>query len=174
MSFRWVTNPPSANYTGNTPPRTMMELWRDYQAELKKYDESARDAIRDPTPAAIEAVKKANMRVAAVLERMIEMNTLARQQMRNIPFERNELMAKLRRIQEDYNGLLRDTDTLRTLQRIREYEEVKADKSLYTYLIIFLVGCLVLLLVLVLRSGSQSTTTAAPMPSNAAAMTPFM
>lgn len=164
---------PSPNYTGNAPPRTMMELRQDYRVHLSDYDRRARDAIRDPTPTAIEAVKEANMRVAAVLERMIEMNARARQQTGNVRAEREELMAKLRRIQEDYNGLLRDTDTLRTLQRIREYEEAKADKSLYTYLIIFLVGCLVLLLVLVLRSGSQSTATAAPMPSNAAAMTPF-
>jgi NAD-specific glutamate dehydrogenase len=151
----------------------MMELRRDYLFHLTAYERRARDAIRDPTPAAIEAVKEANTRVAAVLERMIEMNAQARQQTGDVRAERDELMAKLRRIQEDYNGLLRDTDTLRTLQRIREYEEAKADKSLYTYLIIFLVGCLVLLLVLVLRSGSQSTATAAPMPSNAAAMTPF-
>lgn len=164
---------PSPNFTGNEAPRTMEELRRDYQRQLSEYDRLAKTAIQTPTPQAIETVKQANMRVAAILERMISVIAQSRRQTGDLRAERDALMAKLRRIQEDYNGLVQDTDKLETLRRIREYETAKADKGLYTYLIIFLVGCLVLLLVIVMRSGSQTTSTAAPMPSNAAAIAPL-
>lgn len=156
------------NYRGDNPSMTMDELKAQYARQTAEYDKLIQEALRTKK---VDDVKRMNVALAATLERMIEVTTRARNQSSDLRGERDTLIATLRRIQADYNGLLRDTDTLETLRRIREYETVKADKSIYSYLIIFLVGCLVLLLVMVLRS--QTTSTAAPMPSSAAAIAPF-
>ena len=51
--------------------------------------------------------------------------------------ELNSLLFELRQIQRDYNGLIKETDTLATLRRIRQQEDVSIKRELYWYLIVF-------------------------------------
>jgi hypothetical protein len=84
---------------------------------------------------------------------------------------RDELTMKLTRIQRDYSDLNKQTDRIETLRRIRQYEQVVADRSMYLYLGIFLAFCLLLLLVILIKGYFQKKLAMTPMPM-AASITP--
>lgn len=71
--------------------------------------------------------------------------------------ELTELLADLRQIQRDYNGLIKDTDTLETLRRIRQQEDVSIKRELYWYLIIF-VFVAILLIAYLIFYGKRAAT----------------
>jgi hypothetical protein len=71
--------------------------------------------------------------------------------------ELTELLADLRQIQRDYNGLIKETDTLETLRRIRQQEDVSIKRELYWYLIIF-VFVAILLIAYLIFYGKRAAT----------------
>ena len=71
--------------------------------------------------------------------------------------ELTELLADLRQIQRDYNGLIKETDTLETLRRIRQQEDVSIKRELYWYLIVF-VFVAILLIAYLIFYGKRAAT----------------
>jgi hypothetical protein len=71
--------------------------------------------------------------------------------------ELTELLNDLRQIQRDYNGLIKETDTLETLRRIRQQEDVSVKRELYWYLIVF-VFVAILFLGYLLFYGKRAAT----------------
>ena len=71
--------------------------------------------------------------------------------------ELQTLLIELRKIQRDYNGLIKETDTLETLRRIRQQEDVSIKRELYWYLIIF-VFVAILLIAYLIFYGKRAAT----------------
>jgi hypothetical protein len=71
--------------------------------------------------------------------------------------ELQTLLIELRKIQRDYNGLIKETDTLETLRRIRQQEDVSIKRELYWYLIVF-VFVAILLIAYLIFYGKRAAT----------------
>jgi hypothetical protein len=125
-------------------------------------------AITDPVTldAKVREITAVNQQLTEVLNQMIAIVAQMKENTGNIRVYRDQLTTKLTKIQRDYNGLIQNTDKLETLRRIRQHEEVLANKSLYMYLGIFLVACLVLLLVLILRRPQTMSDTMVATPTS--------
>lgn len=96
-----------------------------------------------------------NVQLAATLSQMIGASAM---NPTNIKSYRDELIAKLIRIQRDYNGLIVSTDQLETLRRIRNYETTKFDSTFTLYLWAFLLLSIVLIVVLLFKTQRVATT----------------
>ena len=96
-----------------------------------------------------------NVQLAATLSQMIGASAM---NPTNIKSYRDELIAKLIRIQRDYNGLIVSTDQLETLRRIRNHETTKFDSTFTLYLWAFLLLSIVLIVVLLFKTQRVATT----------------
>ena len=153
-------------------PATVAQLEKKYAEQVAIYESYIKDAIRTKNPDMIEKIKALNVSIAATLDAMIAHLATVKEETANSKMYRDDLVAKLSRIQSDYNGLQQDTDKLETLRRIREFETSNINESVFTYLVIFLIGVLVVLLIIFVK-GSQKSDTAATMPSMPATAMPL-
>ena len=153
----------------------MDELTKKYQDLDKEYKATAERALAATTAETIntevEKLRALNLQIAAVLEQMLAMVADVKNETGTLRIARDELTMKLARIQRDYSDLNKQTDRLETLRRIRQYEQVVADRSMYLYLGIFLAFCVVLLLVILVKGYFQKKLAMTPMPM-AASITP--
>jgi hypothetical protein len=119
------------------------------------------------TPAQIQTlrpqIQSVNQQIAAVLDQMITQTQYA-QPGPNSDAYRDQLVEQLARIQSDYNGLKTNTDALRTLQRIRAFQDTSWQSTLGLYLAGFLVAVLLLVLVMLFRR-QKSVSAIAPTTS---------
>jgi chromosome segregation ATPase len=153
----------------------MDELTKKYQDLDTQYREAAERALAATDAQSIntevEKLRALNLQIAAVLEQMLAMVADVKNETGTLRIARDELTMKLTRIQRDYSDLNKQTDRLETLRRIRQYEQVVADRSMYLYLGIFLGFCLLLLLVILIKGYFQKKFAMTPMPM-AASITP--
>jgi len=153
----------------SVPLGGIQDLEKRYTEQMIEYNA----LISEGDPAKLERIKSLNQSIAATLDQMISIITQAKQKNGNIEIYRDELVAKLQRIQKDYNGLLQNTDTLKTLQRIRTQEEKEANGSIFWLIVGFLVLC-ILTLITMMIFGGQKSESADIMPTNAATTIPLM
>jgi archaellum component FlaC len=157
------------------PTGAMEGLNKKYQDLDTQYREAAEKALSATTAetinAEVEKLRALNLQIAAVLEQMLAMVADVKNETGSLRIARDELTMKLTRIQRDYSDLNKQTDRLETLRRIRQYEQVVADRSMYLYLGIFLAFCLLLLLVVLIKGYFQKKLAMTPMPM-AASITP--
>lgn len=93
-----------------------------------------------------------------VVNEMLETVALSNQAPSEIQALRDELLHRLRRIQQDYNGLKTNTDKLETLRRIRAFQDESWKTPLTTYLIVFFVlVVLVFFAILFMRQRDKTT-----------------
>jgi hypothetical protein len=149
----------------------MADLRREYQTLQSQYDnlwEQSRNVRSQEAANKLTGDLKAlNVRLGDVLERMMSFET-------ETPTEvRDELVRRLAEIQKDYNGLLVATDDLKTLRRIRAHETGEGKKTLTIYLFAFVALAVLLLVVIFWKGRSQTSDTAAIMPTSPAATTAF-
>lgn len=139
----------------------MDQLRTQYQGKSASYDAAIQKALATNDASQIATIRQLNTDVSALLDKMIEQLTFAKKETPALVKERDALVEKLRRIQQDYNGLRANTDALETLRRIREGETSTFKRELYRYLALFFVVCVgVLLLILFVKGGSQKESTA--------------
>lgn len=121
--------------------------------------------------ASVEKISALNVEITKTLEEMIGILTNVKQDDGGyIKDYRSQLIEKLQRIQQDYNGLVQNTDTLETLRRIRQSQQTVSIQSLQMYLIFFFA---ILLIIFLMMIFFQKKPTAAPIPRSPAIATSF-
>jgi hypothetical protein len=127
------------------------------------------------TPAQIQTllpqIQSVNQQIAAVLDQMITQTQYVPPGPNSDTY-RDQLVEQLTRIQSDYNGLKNNTDALKTLRRIRSFQDTSWQSTLALYLTGFLVVALLLVLVMLFRRQKSVSPTAPSMSPTA--MPPLM
>ena len=148
----------------------MDELKKKYALQSAEYEGRISDALQKQDRNAVEKIKALNIQISKTLEEMIGVLTQTKKDSTgSIKIYRDDLIVKLRQIQRDYNGLLKNTDTLETLRKIRSTENAIGRRQLNLYFIFFF--GLVLIILLFLLFFGQKKDSAAMTPSTPA-MTP--
>lgn len=143
----------------------MEELKTKYAQQVALYESYIREG------ADVQKISALNVEIGKTLEEMIGILTNMKEDGGGrIQEQRNQLIEKLQRIQQDYNGLIQNTDKLETLRRIRQSEQTVSTKTLQLYLIFFFA---ILLVILLLMLFFQKKPIAAPMPSSPAMAASF-
>ena len=116
--------------------RTMNTLRTAHEAQLQQYKTLIETAVKNRDSSKLPDIIAMNVALSNRLDTML---TLLASMKNNYSAEDelNSLLFELRQIQRDYNGLIKETDTLATLRRIRQQEDVSIKRELYWYLIIF-------------------------------------
>ena len=124
--------------------------------QLTQYQNIIETAITEKDSSKLPEIIALNIALTNRLDTMIEQLATMKQN-NSAEAELNELLADLRQIQRDYNGLIKETDTLETLRRIRQQEDVSIKRELYWYLIVF-VFVAILLIAYLLFYGKRAAT----------------
>jgi len=137
-----------------------------HEKQLADYQKMIDEAIETRDATKLPDIRATNQALYDRLEVMIGQLTL----MKNNYSAENELqklLALLRKIQQDYTNLVKDTDTLETLRRIRQQEDVSAKRELYWYLIAFVFIAILLIAYLIFYGKSAATAAiASTVPSS--------
>ena len=138
--------------------KTMDELKAKYERQLKEYDDAINQAISTQDASKIDSLRQMNTALSKTLNEMIEKLTFLKKDTPELVQYRDQLVARLRQIQQDYNGLLVNTDTLETLRRIRQQESGEAKRELYWYMLFFLVVSVAMMLYLLFMTQRKDMT----------------
>ena len=143
------------------PPFATLDT--NYQAQVAAYEAAMNSSIQQNDPSRLPELRTMSEGIQNTLNKMIESLTYLKRETPVVRGERDTLLEKLRRIQQDYSAMITNTDDLETLRRIREQENGEARRMLLLYLFAFLFVCCMLLIYLVYtgRKTPTSPTTAA-------------
>jgi hypothetical protein len=124
--------------------------------QLTQYQNIIETAITEKDSSKLPEIIAMNIALTNRLDTMLTLLATMKQN-NSAEAELTELLADLRQIQRDYNGLIKETDTLETLRRIRQQEDVSIKRELYWYLIIF-VFVAILLIAYLIFYGKRAAT----------------
>jgi hypothetical protein len=127
-----------------------------HQNQLNEYETLIKTAITNRDSSKLQDIRTMNNALTARLNTMIQQLVTMKNNY-SAEDELEALLADLRQIQRDYNGLIKETDTLETLRRIRQQEDVSIKRELYWYLIVF-VFVAILFLGYLLFYGKRAAT----------------
>jgi len=116
--------------------RIMNALRTAHQNQLNEYEALIKSAIANRDSSKLQDIRTINNALTTRLNTMIQQLVTLKNNY-SAEDELEALLADLRQIQRDYNGLIKETDTLETLRRIRQQEDVSIKRELYWYLIVF-------------------------------------
>lgn len=136
--------------------RIMNALRTAHQNQLNEYETLIKTAITNRDSSKLQDIRAMNNALTARLNTMIQQLVTMKNNY-SAEDELEALLADLRQIQRDYNGLIKETDTLETLRRIRQQEDVSIKRELYWYLIVF-VFVAILFLGYLLFYGKRAAT----------------
>ena len=114
----------------------MNALRTAHQNQLNEYEALIKSAIANRDSSKLQDIRTMNNALTTRLNTMIQQLVTLKNNY-SAEDELQALLADLRQIQRDYNGLIKETDTLETLRRIRQQEDVSIKRELYWYLIVF-------------------------------------
>lgn len=134
----------------------MDALRKAHEAQLKEYKTVVNLAIFEHDTTKLPQIKAMNVELSNRLDSMITQLTLMKNNS-SAEDELKQLIGVLGTIQRDYAGLIKDTDTLETLRRIRQQEDVSAKRELYWYLIVFVFIAILLIAYLIFYGKSAAT-----------------
>jgi hypothetical protein len=144
----------------------MDELRAAHEKQLVDYKNMIDRAIENRDATKLPDIRATNQALSDRLEVMIGQLTLMKNNS-SAEVEVQKLLVILRKIQQDYTNLVKDTDTLETLRRIRQQEDVSAKRELYWYLIIFVFIAILLIAYLIFYGKSAATAAiASTVPSS--------
>jgi hypothetical protein len=137
------------------------DLDTQYATLKASYDALVAQTVADPTklPTVLPQIQSINQQMAAILDQMLTRLQYAREGPNSDAY-RAQLTETLARIQMDYNGLKTNTDALQTLKRIRSFQDTSWQPMMNLYIGLFLVFGLILVLVMVFRRQTNSSTPA--------------
>ena len=124
--------------------------------QLNQYKTLIETAVQNRDSSKLPEIIAINIALTNRLDAMLTLLATMKQN-NSAEAELTELLADLRQIQRDYNGLIKETDTLETLRRIRQQEDVSIKRELYWYLIIF-VFVAILLIAYLIFYGKRAAT----------------
>jgi len=124
--------------------------------QLTQYQNIIETAITEKDSSKLPEIIAMNIALTNRLDTMLTLLATMKQN-NSAEAELTELLADLRQIQRDYNGLIKETDTLETLRRIRQHEDLSIKRELYWYLIIF-VFVAILLIAYLIFYGKRAAT----------------
>jgi hypothetical protein len=136
----------------------MDALRTKYETQIKNYESLVKQSVEVGDVSQIPKLREMNTAIGKTLNDMIEQLTFLKKDTPKLKQERDELINRLRRIQQEYNGLLINTDKLETLRRIREQENGEADQQMRMFLFFFLAICLAIFLYLLIATQRKDTT----------------
>ena len=136
--------------------RIMNALRTAHQNQLNEYETLIKTAITNRDSSKLQDIRTMNNALTARLNTMIQQLVTMKNNY-SAEDELEALLADLRQIQRDYNGLIKETDTLETLRRIRQQEDVSIKRELYWYLIVF-VFVAILLIAYLIFYGKRAAT----------------
>jgi exonuclease V gamma subunit len=137
-----------------------------HEKQLADYQKMIDEAIENRDATKLPDIRATNQALYDRLEVMIQQLALMKNNS-STEVELQKLLALLRKIQQDYTNLVKDTDTLETLRRIRQQEDVSAKRELYWYLIAFVFIAILLIAYLVFYGKSAATAAiASTVPSS--------
>lgn len=148
----------------------MEELRAAHEKQLIDYKNMIDQAIESRDATKLPEIRATNQALYDRLQVMITQLAL----MKNNYSAENELqklLTLLRKIQQDYTNLVKDTDTLETLRRIRQQEDVSAKRELYWYLIAFVFIAILLIAYLIFYGKSAATAAIASTVPNSPNLT---
>lgn len=137
------------------------DLRNQYSTQVQEYNALIDEALRTKDAAKLPVIRDKAAEIEVTLNKMVEALTYLKKETPDIRTERDILLEKLRRIQNDYNALLSGADELETLRRIRKEEGGEARRQLYLYLAFFFGLSCVMLLIVLFMSRRQNTDSAA-------------
>lgn len=144
----------------------MDELRAAHEKQLVDYKNMIDRAIENRDATKLPDIRATNQALSDRLEVMIGQLALMKNNS-SAEVELQKLLVILRKIQQDYTNLVKDTDTLETLRRIRQQEDVSAKRELYWYLIIFVFIAILLIAYLIFYGKSAATAAiASTVPSS--------
>jgi DNA repair exonuclease SbcCD ATPase subunit len=148
----------------------MDALRKRYETQIKDYESLVKQSVDVGDVSQLPKLREMNTAIGKTLNDMIEQLTFLKKDTPKLKQERDELINRLRRIQQDYNGLLVNTDKLETLRRIRQQENGEAEQQMRMFLFFFLAVCLAIFLYLLIATQRKDTTAPrASMPPTTAA-----
>jgi hypothetical protein len=124
--------------------------------QLNQYKTLIETAVENRDSSKLPEIIAINIALTSRLDTMLTLLATMKQN-NSAEAELTELLADLRQIQRDYNGLIKETDTLETLRRIRQQEDVSIKRELYWYLIVF-VFVAILLIAYLIFYGKRAAT----------------
>jgi len=137
-----------------------------HEKQLADYQKMIDEAIENRDATKLPDIRATNQALYDRLEVMIQQLALMKNNS-SAEDELQKLLALLRKIQQDYTNLVKDTDTLETLRRIRQQEDVSAKRELYWYLIAFVFIAILLIAYLIFYGKSAATAAiASTVPSS--------
>ena len=143
-----------------------------YQRQVAEYEATMEASIRQNDPTKLPDLRTKSEGIQATLNKMIENLTYLKKETPDIRSQRDSLLEKLRRIQQDYSAMLTNTDDLETLRRIRQQESGAARSDLILYLFAFLFVSVMLAVYLVYTGRKTPTSaTTATTPTMSPALT---
>ena len=116
--------------------RIMNALRTAHRNQLIEYETLLKTAVANRDSSKLPEIRVLNAAIDKRLSEMIQQLVTMKNNY-SAEDELQALLADLRQIQRDYNGLIKETDTLETLRRIRQQEDVSIKRELYWYLIVF-------------------------------------
>ena len=116
--------------------RIMNTLRTAHEAQLQQYKTLIETAVKNRDSSKLPDIIAMNVALSNRLDTMLTLLATMKNSY-SAEDELNSLLFELRQIQRDYNGLIKETDTLATLRRIRQQEDVSIKRELYWYLIVF-------------------------------------
>lgn len=116
--------------------RIMNALRTAHRNQLIEYETLLKTAVANRDSSKLPEIRVLNAAIDKRLSEMIQQLVMMKNNY-SAEDELQALLADLRQIQRDYNGLIKETDTLETLRRIRQQEDVSIKRELYWYLIVF-------------------------------------
>jgi hypothetical protein len=114
----------------------MNALRTAHRNQLIEYETLLKTAVANRDSSKLPEIRVLNAAIDKRLSEMIQQLVMMKNNY-SAEDELQALLADLRQIQRDYNGLIKETDTLETLRRIRQQEDVSIKRELYWYLIVF-------------------------------------
>ena len=114
----------------------MNTLRTAHEAQLQQYKTLIETAVKNRDSSKLPDIIAMNVELSNRLDTMLTLLATMKNSY-SAEDELNSLLFELRQIQRDYNGLIKETDTLATLRRIRQQEDVSIKRELYWYLIVF-------------------------------------
>lgn len=150
----------------------MDELKTRYNALMSQYNALAEQALAEPAKldGNVARIIEINTQISAVLDEMIRILTLARTSGSRMTEYRDELIQKLEKIQADYNGLVRDSDKLTTLRKIRAFEDESWKRTLRLYLFTFLAVVVLVGIILMFKKKKSQMDMIPATPASAMTM----
>lgn len=140
----------------------MDELNKKYTSLTSQYDKLVQETLAEPSKLDqnVEQVIQINTQISSTLDEMIGILTLAKSSNSDMLLYRDELLAKLDKIQKEYNGLINNSDKLETLRRIRAFQDESWKGTLHMYLFAFIAVTILVGLVLMFKKSQNADMTA--------------